>query len=71
MIVKRLVILFCGAMLMDATACKKAEPAIGTVPGAGKINACSLITKEDAEMLMGPGAKKVLHATFKVVLARA
>ena len=64
MIVKRLAILSCGVMLLDAAACKKPEPAIGTVPGAGKINACSLITKDDAEMLMGPGAKKVLHADW-------
>ena len=63
-ILKRLAILFCAVMLLNVGACKKPEPAIGTVPGAGKLNACSLITKEDAEMLMGPGAKKVLHADW-------
>jgi hypothetical protein len=34
------------------------------VPGAGKINACSLIAKEDAELMMGAGAKRVFHADW-------
>jgi hypothetical protein len=50
--------------MVAAVACKKSQPEIGTVPGAGKINACSLITKEDAELMMGAGAKKVFHADW-------
>jgi hypothetical protein len=58
------VILLCGLTLLNVAACKKTEPAIGTVPGAGKTNARSLIATEDAESMMGPGAKKVLHADW-------
>jgi len=54
-------ILFLAAALSP---CKKSSPEIGTIPGAGKIDACSLITKQDAESLMGPGAKKILHADW-------
>jgi hypothetical protein len=54
----------CTVAVMASVACKKSQPEIGTVPGAGKINACSLITKEDAELMMGAGAKKVFHADW-------
>lgn len=59
--------LICGISAITSlciVSCKKSEPALGTVPGAGKINACSLITKEDAEHMMGAGAKKVFHADW-------
>ncbi len=51
----------CTVAVIACVACKKSQPEIGTVTGAGKINACSLITKQDAEMMMGAGAKKVFH----------
>jgi hypothetical protein len=54
----------CILAIVAAVACKKSQPEIGTLPGAGKINACSLITKEDAELMMGAGAKKVFHADW-------
>lgn len=63
-IVRALLCGMCIFALVAAVACKKSQPEIGTVPGAGKINACSLITKEDAELMMGAGAKKVFHADW-------
>lgn len=63
-IVRTLLCGICIFALVAAVACKKSQPEIGTVPGAGKINACSLITKEDAELMMGPGARKVFHAAW-------
>jgi hypothetical protein len=47
---------------VSAVSCKKSEANLGTDQGAGTLNACSLITKEDAELMMGPGAKKVFHS---------
>ena len=64
MVIRRLSCAICSLAAVAAVACKKSQPEIGTVPGAGKVNACSLITKEDAEQIMGAGAKKVLHADW-------
>jgi hypothetical protein len=61
MLRKTLISMIFTVAALAPVCCKKSGPEIGTVPGAGKINACSLITKEDAESLMGAGAKKVFH----------
>jgi hypothetical protein len=58
---RKLLLGICISAVAATVACKKSQPEIGTVPGAGKINACSLVTQEDAESLIGPGAKKVFH----------
>ena len=60
MVERILLYIICTLFMVGAVACKKSKPEIGTAPGAGKINACSLITREDAEMMMG--AKKLVHA---------
>jgi hypothetical protein len=61
MTARELLLGICISAVAATVACKKSQPEIGTVPGAGKINARSLITQADTESLMGPGAKKVFH----------
>jgi hypothetical protein len=64
MVRKTLISMIFAVVVLALVCCKKSGSQIGTVAGAGKINACSLITNEDAESLMGAAAKRVFHAEW-------
>lgn len=60
---------FCACIMIACVSCNRksgtaSQPENEHAPGVGKLNACSLITQEDAEMLFGKGAKLLFHPFF-------